>query len=410
MAEGERARILLVDDEVQVLEGLQRHLRKDYDVTVSTEPKEALKLVAAGGAFAVVVSDLRMPGMDGVSLLYCIRQASPDTVRVLLTGNADMEGAIAAVNEGNIFRFLIKPCPTGMLLRALEASVEQYRLITAERVLLEQTLRGSLKTLTDVLALVNPVAFGRALRARKIVGELASRGKVVDPWQVEIAAMLTQIGWVTLPAETVGKLYHGEALSESEQALVGNLPAVIEQLLANIPRLEAVQEILRYQDKHFDGQGAPPDSVSGDAIPWGARALKVVSDFDALESRGISMELALDTLRGRAGWYDSAILEALAKLRAEKNWEAQEMRLPFHAIQPGMILAEDVKTPTGVLLIARGQEVTPSFEEHIKNLALNAKISGYVQVIVPHPSSLPLGVGALYARGESTFAGGTPPP
>ncbi|MGA3164737.1 MAG: HD domain-containing phosphohydrolase [Terriglobia bacterium] len=389
MAEGERARILLVDDEVQVLEGLQRHLRKDYDVTVSTEPKEALKLVAAGGAFAVVVSDLRMPGMDGVSLLYCIRQASPDTVRVLLTGNADMEGAIAAVNEGNIFRFLIKPCPTGMLLRALEASVEQYRLITAERVLLEQTLRGSLKTLTDVLALVNPVAFGRALRARKIVGELASRGKVVDPWQVEIAAMLTQIGWVTLPAETVGKLYQGEALSESEQTLVGNLPAVIEQLLANIPRLEAVREILRYQDKHFDGQGAPPDPVCGDAIPWGARALKAVSDFDALESRGLSVELALDTLRARAGWYDPAILEALAKLRAEKGREAEVMQIPFHAVQPGMIFAEDVKTPTGLLLIARGQEVTPSFVDRIKNLALNTKISGHVQVILPRPPSPP---------------------
>jgi response regulator RpfG family c-di-GMP phosphodiesterase len=388
MAEGERARILLVDDEVQVLEGLQRHLRKNYDVTVSTEPKEALQLVVAGGAFAVVVSDLRMPGMDGVSLLCGIRQASPDTVRVLLTGNADVDAAIAAVNEGNIFRFLNKPCPTGMLLRALEASVAQYQLITAERVLLEQTLRGSLKTLIDVLALVNPVTFGRALRARKMVGELASGGKVVDPWQVEIAAMLTQIGWVTLPAETSRKHYQGETLSESEQALVRNLPTMIEQLLANIPRLEPVREILRYQDKHFDGQGAPPGPVRGDAIPWGARALKAVLDFDALESRGFSVELALDTLRARAGWYDPAILEALAKLRAEKSHEAEVLRVPFHAVQPGMIFAEDVKTPTGLLLIARGQEVTPSFVEHFKKLALNAKISSYVQVIVPRTPPL----------------------
>jgi response regulator RpfG family c-di-GMP phosphodiesterase len=308
-----------------VLDALQRQLRMHFDVTVASEPEEAMKLVVSKGPYAVAVSDLRMPGMDGVALLYCIRKLSPDTVRVLLTGYADVEAAIAAVNEGNIFRFLSKPCPTGRLIRALQASVEQHRLITAERVLLEQTLRASLKTLTDILALVNPVAFGRAIRTRKLISELASLEKVSDPWQAEIAAMLAQIGWVTLPPETTNKLYHGAALAPSEQAIVDNLPTVTEQLLANIPRLEPVREILHYQDKHYDGQGPPPNQTCADAIPWGARALKVVSDFDVLESQGYSVEVALDTMRVRRGWYDPAMLEALAKLRGDKPRDAAEI-------------------------------------------------------------------------------------
>ena len=139
MSENIRPRILLVDDDVEVLDALQRQLRGRFDVTATCDAKEAIRLVVSGGPFAVVVSDLRMPGMDGVSLLYLIRQIVPETVRVLLTGQADMESAISAVNQGNIFRFLTKPCLPAALMRALEASVEQYQSCTAGGELPEQT-------------------------------------------------------------------------------------------------------------------------------------------------------------------------------------------------------------------------------------------------------------------------------
>jgi DNA-binding NtrC family response regulator len=119
-------RILLVDDDEKVLAGLQRQLRRDFDVTATSDAKEAVRLVVSKGPFAVVVSDLRMPGMDGASLLFLIRQTAPETVRVLLTGDADMDSAIAAINQGNIFRFLTKPCETNTLIEVLNASVEQY--------------------------------------------------------------------------------------------------------------------------------------------------------------------------------------------------------------------------------------------------------------------------------------------
>ena len=120
-------RILLVDDDEGVLNSLQRVLRGRFDVTATSDAKAAIRMVVSDQPFAVVVSDLRMPGMDGISLLYLMRQAAPDTIRILLTGDVDLEAAVLAINQGNIFRFLTKPCAPEDLLAALEAAVNVYR-------------------------------------------------------------------------------------------------------------------------------------------------------------------------------------------------------------------------------------------------------------------------------------------
>ena len=126
MAENPRPRILLVDDDAGVVDALKRTLRNRFEVDSACDGKEAIRLVLSRGPFAVVMSDLRMPGMDGISLLYLIRQAAPDTVRILLTGHADVEAAICAINQGCVFRFLTKPCPPAALIRALNESIEKY--------------------------------------------------------------------------------------------------------------------------------------------------------------------------------------------------------------------------------------------------------------------------------------------
>ncbi len=131
MPELNQPRILLVDDEELILDALNRQLRSHFDVTTATGGKEAIALIMSQGPYAVVVSDLRMPKMDGVTLLYLMRQIAPDTIRILLTGKADLDAAALAVNMGNIVRFLTKPCPTKTLLRALEAAVKQYEMTTA---------------------------------------------------------------------------------------------------------------------------------------------------------------------------------------------------------------------------------------------------------------------------------------
>ncbi len=192
-------RILLVDDEPAILEGLQFQLRKRFDVFTAANGLQGLAQIGSSAPFAVVLSDMRMPRMDGAEFLTRVRQAAPDTVRVLLTGQADIHSAIAVVNEGQIFRFLTKPCPPEQLHNTLQDAARQHHLLSAERDLLEKTLHGSIKALMDVLALTNAIAFGRATRIRQIVSELCDTLDVPQRWQVEVAAMVSQLGAITLP-------------------------------------------------------------------------------------------------------------------------------------------------------------------------------------------------------------------
>jgi hypothetical protein len=137
-------------------------------------------------------------------------------------------------------------------------------------------------------------------------------------------------------------------------------------VLGNIPRLEPVLEILRYQDKGFDGSGLPAGGLMGEAIPWGARALKVVIDIDVLERLGLPATLAFDTLRGRNGRYDPEILKTLARIRNSAP-QSRVNELPLPQLRIGMILTQDVRAETGVLVLARGQELTPGLLERLRN-------------------------------------------
>lgn len=378
-----RHNLLCVDDEPNVLEALRRQLRPHFEVALATSGAQALEMMRSGRSFPVIVSDMRMPGMDGAELLRRVKEEFPDTIRVLLTGQTDFAAAVSAVNEGHIFRFLCKPCDTKTLLGALGDALEQHRLITSERVLLEQTLNGSIRALADTLALANPAAFGRGMRVKQGVSRLLDHLGVRDRWQVEVAAMLSQIGYVTLPAATVEKLYRGRALEKSEQEMVARVGSVTDQLLSNIPRLEPVREILRYRAKRFDGSGEPRDGKRGEAIPWGARVLKVLLDFDELETQGMSTELALDTLRGRPGWYDPAMLAAFAEALGTAARGARVRELRLSQVEAGMVFAQDVTTTAGTLLIARGQEVTLSLLERIRNFSLKVGVREPVRVILP---------------------------
>lgn len=379
--------ILCVDDEPQVLEGLGLSLRRMYELHTAQSGPAGLEVLAQQPTIAVIVSDMRMPGMDGATFLARAREISPTAVRLLLTGQADIESAIAAVNEGQIFRFLAKPCPPPTLLAAVGTAVEQHQLITAERVLLEQTLHGAIKLLTDILGLVSPASFGRAMRIKRLVTELADHLGISERWQVEVAAMLSQLGYITLPAETAEKAYYGRLLSVDEQAQVGRLPALTEELLGNVPRMEVVREILKTYPKPYSAEHLAQSDPRTRVAVQGAHLLKVVVDFDALESTpGTSVSLAVNTLRGRAGQYAPEILEALADIRgAEQTAEIRE--LSAGELRVGMVLAEDVAMPGGgVLLVARGHEVTPRLLERIRNFPPEVRKNSKWRVVVrPSP-------------------------
>jgi response regulator RpfG family c-di-GMP phosphodiesterase len=366
MASDGRQRVLCVDDEPNVLEGLSLHLRRRYAVSTATSGAAALDLLAREPDTGVVISDMRMPRMDGVALLSRARQVAPDAVRILLTGQADLMSAIGAINEGQLFRFLTKPCPPVALLAAVDAAAEQHRLVTAEKILLEQTLHGSIRMLTDLLSIVSPISFGRATRIRQHVTDVAVKLGLRDRWQVEVAAMLSQVGFVTLPPQTAEKVYYGESLSHGEQEAVSRLPAVAERLLGHIPRMEGVRAILAAWGKP-QRPGGPPRDAGDELAATGAQLLRLAVDLDALEAAGHKTPQAVELLRARDGHYDPRLVEALAEVRGGDGPFEDVRELQLSAVQVGMVLAEDVKLPNGVLLLARGFEVTPGLVERVRN-------------------------------------------
>ena len=354
-------KILCVDDEPKVLEGLQLNLRRHYKVYTAENGVLGLLAIEHNGPFSVVLSDMRMPGMNGADFLEKVREVSRDTVRMLLTGQADLQSTIDAVNKGQIFWFLTKPCDSRHLLDAIDAAVKQYQLFMAERVLLEQTLHGSISALSDTLSLSNPLAFGSASRIKQYASDLARHLKTEDRWQIEVAAMLSQLGSITLPEETAKKYHYGEELRDDEAEMIRRMPHVTLDLLSNIPRLEPVSDILAGQSKLTGNDSANRDFRRNSQI------LRIAVDFDHLVTIKNSEQLAIDSMCSSEGCYDPDLLEVFAQLRGITNEQKITKEIQLWSLDVGMVLAADVTLDNGVVLATRGYEVTRGFIERVQN-------------------------------------------
>jgi len=370
-------KILFVDDEPAVLDGYKRVLYKEFDIDTATCGEVALARIACGAEYAVVVSDMRMPGMDGVKLLSGVGEKAPNTVRVVLTGHADMQSAIDAVNEGRIFRFLTKPCEADALKKALTTCLLQHRLIFAEKELLENTLMGSIKVLADVLSLANPAAFGRAMRIRRYVQHLVREAKLDAPWKYEMAAMLSQLGCVTLPPEVIEAAYQGEELGPEQQHAFDAHPAVARNLLSNIPRLDGIAWIIGNQAAADSDLSKDPS----DNLRIGADILRVAIAFDNLKIKGKSDAEALTILHFDKNLRQN-LVESLSTLPDDPG--ATELRtIRIADLSTGMILQEEIRTSVGMLLVGRGQEVTYPLIVRLKNFSYRKAIPDKVLVLCP---------------------------
>lgn len=375
-------KVLCVDDDVNILSAYKRQLYKQFDIHTAEGGQQGLAAIDQQGPFAVIVSDLRMPGMDGIEFLTKARDRAPNSVRVMLTGQADMEDAIRVVNEGNIFRFLTKPCPPEYLSKTLNDGIAQYRLINAERVLLQKTLHGSIKMLTDVLSLINPEAFSKATRVKRYVHHILTQFGFENSWKYEVAAMLSLIGYVSLPYEIVQKLHEGQLLTEDEQNMYMEHPGVASNLLANIPRLESIAQMIAHQQKAFNNQENGKNSKVQEEIKLGAQLLRISFEFDKLISQGLPPDIAVVRMMRREDIYDTRLVQALENIdTGEVGMEIKEVTVS--ELTTVMVLAENVKTRTGLLLATKGQDVSCPVRERLRNFARSVGISEPIAVLVP---------------------------
>lgn len=348
-------RILFVDDEKFVLETFRRNLHKQFAIETAEGPKSALKLLETSGPFAVVVSDLKMPVMSGVEFLGVVKTRWPDTVRIMLTGHGNLDAAVSAVNQGEIFRFLTKPCAPDNLIRAVNDGLRQYRLVMAERQLLHGTLRGCLQVMSELLGLVSPEAFGRGEQCKSLVMDMVTVLGLEGAWKYELAAMLSQIGCISLPQDILERKIAGEKLSPEEEQIFLMHPAIAYNLLRNIPRLEPVAKMVSGQELPLDKHPAP-----------GARILKVALDYTDMLARGMEEEAVIAHLREHGSLYDKRIVDALENVLIRRN-RSEIQTVGLDELREGMILVDNVVSGRGVVLMERGQTITRAAMERFAN-------------------------------------------
>ena len=362
-------RILFVDDEENVLKAYHRNLRSKFQITTCTSGEDALQQIQRGNVFSVVISDYNMPKMNGVQFLSKLSEIAPDTVRLMLTGYADVNTAINAVNDGHVFRILTKPCETENLLKNIYAAIGQYNLINAEKELLDKTLKGSIKMLIDILAVVSPTAFSQATNFKKLAKNLALRLNIKKTWEIEIAALLSQIGCVAVPSEVMHKRASGSELQDEEHQLFVSHPQTGKNLLQNIPRLEKIAEAIAFQFNRYDGADNPPDYKIGDNMPLIARILKVINDFDSFVKSGVDRITAVELMQADRGCYDENILLALdSEVRGvQQSYTARYINVS--QLETGMILGENLTDANNTTLISKDIEITEILLAKIQNYA-----------------------------------------
>lgn len=375
--------ILFVDDDYRLLKSFSRMLSPRFYVKIATDAVSAMEILEDEHDFTIVISDYKMPIMSGVDLLSNIKDKYPDMIRILLTGYADLNVALEAVNEGNIFRILQKPCNPKAMAKAIMDGIDIYEKGQAMHELLESTVQESLGIFGDLVSLVKPDVFGRITRILPYVRHMAREMIPSALWEVSTGTRLSMLGFITLPDEIVQKDLNGIALSASEQKLFNEHPAFSSSFIAKIPRMDNVSRIIAYQEKRYDGTGVPKDKLQKKDIPLGARILKACLDLDRHVCSGMGHGEALNALSANEDWYDPDVLGYLFTALGDQP-VLQERQIYMNGLEPGMILTADivaVKGNTELKLLAAGQELSEMSIAYLRHYTLNYRVPEPIKIM-----------------------------
>lgn len=369
-------RILMVDDEPNVLSAYRRTLGRCFPVVCAEGGAAGLAALESEGPFSVIVTDMRMPQMNGLEFIQTAREKSKDSVYLMLTGNADQQTAVDAINTGNIFRFLSKPCTVEQLVSSVKAGIRQHEMVTAERVLLRDTLTGSIRLMVDALELADPLVGAVQSKVKQLVHELCHQFRVPYDWQFMVAGSVCLIG-------LVGTQRDKSHLVPIESLLV-NAASLGSRLVMNIPRMGDVSAILAQQRE----TGPLPEDLNShtrenlNAIA--SRFLRASVDLSFATRAGMTHAAAVEYLSS-TGHHDPRLIDAFtlipsAGVYAGSVWVSREIKVS--EIRSGMVLENDLLRFDGTLLLSRGQPVSELAAENLRNLAHGGMMTNTVQVRV----------------------------
>ena len=291
---GNRPKLLIVDDDELLLRSLTRILKGRYEVQAESNPYRALVALEDDGPFATIVCDLTMPGVDGIEFLERAYAESPETPRILLTGNATVPASIEAVNRAHITSFLTKPIAPDDLLRQVDQAVAQHAEIVDDSTSGAEILEGSAAALMETLAIANPTAYALTKRVMDLIDRYLDAEDRDDAWELRLAARLCYLGTAALGAELSSRVLHGDNLAVSEDLLVGCVPGFTVEIVGQIPRLARVEDILTRHRSDDIPVAEDPAHLLGIATSLAEFEATSTSRHDAAASL-LAVEPAFDT-------------------------------------------------------------------------------------------------------------------
>jgi putative two-component system response regulator len=375
--------VMIVDDNPANLKLLEDMLRQ-HDYEVRAFPRGRLALAAAEQEPPdLILLDVNMPEMNGHEVCQRLKSNNRlcDVPVIFLSALNSVEDKVKGFRSGGV-DYIGKPFQFEEVQARVETQIKLRRAQQAERDLLERTLNGAAATLWELVQLSSPVLAIRSQAIRGIVVSITNQIGLSDPWQYELSARLCLLGCLALPDEVFERAYAGEALSAEEDRMFRAHPERAARLLASIPRLEVVAEIIRAQQKP-DGAPSPLEQSR-----QGAKILHLALELDRKMYRGASCRSALAELRSSRR-FDAGLLDAL-ETYSPVEAEFDVRRLPTRELCPGMVLEEDLLSQDGNLLILKqGTTLTETWVERLENFAKSRGAQAHVAVRIPRLSDLP---------------------
>lgn len=380
--------VLFIDDDINLLNSFKRLMNNEFNVVTAQSPETGIQIMEQHGPFAIIVSDMKMPGLSGVEVLSCAHKINPNTVRVLLTGFAEHQCAIDAVNIGKVNKFLTKPCDLETMASVLRAGIRQYQSALSEKELLGKTYNGIIDVLSQILALVNPVAQSKANRLKQYCRHIIDDIQLEDKFIVEVAAMLSQLGCITISQDILERYEYGGILEEEELQQIKKNNLLVQKLLMNIPMFKDIAEILSLSDKKISEFDNFFEDYRQHNINISGKILQVANGIDRYIMSGVSPSDAISLLKDEAFFNENKLVDSLSTYDFNiKNMI--KMYVCINELNTKMIIDSDIYSLNGVLLIKKGQPVTYQILSSLKNFSRNVGIVEPFAVLTPTHNILP---------------------